>query len=691
MNKNRYKLKNTNRNKKSKRPIIIGVILAFVFMFGVMMYCTYCYVCYLHDNGIAIIDATIADLMKSTEYFVKPHFSAPFDILMLLTLQLNIWWLYVVVISIVLLMCISSPYNDFKGVEAGSADWASKAEEKENSDNTGIPIGDGFYVTVKNPKHKYYEPHNLNEIVFGGPGSGKTFRKIKPDIMQMFGSYVVTDPKGELYRDTYKLLTENGYKVKAFNLIDIQRTNSYNPFVYITTEQDIVVLANTFINASAGDDDKEDFWSGSAKSLLTAIMVYLWKADGEIKSFGRVVRLLNSITYKDGKIDELCELARCMKKHTIEHPNDAATVNWLGVKGTPEETMGGIAKTLSTRLDLWAVEDINELTAEDEMDFDNLGVEKTAIFLIIPAADSTYKAILNMFYSQLFKRLMYVANFKHNGRLPLLVSCEMDEFANIGRVPNFDQVLAVVRSHNIRACIVLQNLAQLKALYKDTWESIIGNCSLFTYLGTPDMETRKYVVEKLDKTTVRIDTKGHSTNSQGGGGSSDNESFQGRDLLTPSELLRAFKATGKIKRKYGGYCIEFLDEYPPFWLYKFNTLEHPNINSVGSSFPSGLKNNTNIYDVYTDEMIADRKKVVQSKMQELMVKQAEEKKQAELEKEKEQQQEQAALAEAFMSAKMECSDENVSPLSEQLSDEDLSEIENEFEDVAIDFDEVASL
>lgn len=347
-------------------------------------------------------------------------------------------------------------------------------------------------------------------------------------------------------------------------------------------------------------------------------MIYLWKAEGEVKCFGRVVRLLNSITYKNGRIDELCELARCLNKHSIEHPCDAATINWNGIKGTPEETMGGIAKTLSTRLDLWAVEDVNDLTVIDEMDFDNIGVEKTAIFLIVPPADTTYKAICNMFYSQLFSRLMYCANFKHNGRLPLLVSVELDEFANIGRIPNFDKITAVIRSNNIRACIVLQSLPQLKALYKENWESIIGYCSLFTYLGAPDLDTRKYIVEMLDKTTVRIDTRGHSQGTTSGGSSSDNESYQGRDLLTTSELRRAFKASPKIKKKYGGYMIEFLDEYPPFWLYKFDTLSHPLIDKVGSSFPSGIPNNTDINKMYSDNEQIQKLKEVKTKMAQLM-------------------------------------------------------------------------
>lgn len=375
---NKNKLRHKNSKSVLKTSLILISVIG-VITFLIISYLIYSLQCYAYDNNISSDNLNLSVLIKSMPYWTNPTFTAPFDIGAIMQMHGSVWYIYVVALSLLALMLFSKNYDDYKGVEAGSADWATKRDEKENSDETGIPIGNKFYVTVNNPHGRYYEPHNLNEILIGGPGAGKTFRKIKPDIIQMYGSYVVTDPKGELYRDTAKLLMDNGYKVRVFNLINIKKTNAYNPFVYINDEQDIVVLANTFINASAGDDDKEDFWSGSAKSLLTAIMIYLWKAEGEVKCFGRVVRLLNSITYKNGRIDELCELARCLNKHSIEHPCDAATINWNGIKGTPEETMGGIAKTLSTRLDLWAVEDVNDLTVIDEMDFDNIGVEKTAI------------------------------------------------------------------------------------------------------------------------------------------------------------------------------------------------------------------------------------------------------------------------------------------------------------------------
>ena len=587
MAENRNKLRGT----KSKAPVIYTAVICGLLGLAFIFYATYAYLGYIRLHNIT--EPGISDIMDALgTLFTEDSFKLPitFEVIQeVLVMQVrDIWWVYVgIALAVFLIMTARNP-NDYRGMEHGSARWADKYDEKMFTDNTGIPCGDNFYVTVDNPGHKFYSSHNLNEIVIGGSGAGKSFRKIKPDIMQMTGSYVVTDPSGELYRDCAKVLRENGYKVRVLNLTNISLSNSYNPFVYMVEEQDVLNIADLFMKNSAGEGEKEDFWSGAAQDMLVMIMLYLFKADDEVKSFGRVIRLVNSIQYKDGKIDETCELGRCMKKHQMDEKNrnDAASINWNGLLGTPQETLGSIAKTLSTRLRLWAVEDVDMLTGEDEMDFDDVGVHKTAIFLIIPAARQTYKAVANIFYSQLFERLMYIASVKYNNRLPLLVSCELDEFANIGRIPNFAETLAVVRKYNIRLCIVLQGLSQLKAIYEKTFDGIVGNCSIFTFLGTNDQESKEYVSKKLGKTTVRTDTRSHNRGNQGGG--SDNESFAARDLLAPDEISRA------LKKGKNGKCIVFVDEYNPFFLDKFNTLQHPLIGKVGSSFKKDWANNSDI-------------------------------------------------------------------------------------------------
>ncbi len=532
-------------------------------------------------------------LMEFFTYIGSPQLKAPINISNILLCfkyqATKLWWLYASAVLMVYLALTSNPKDEFRGMEHGSASWADKYDEKQFKDNTGIPIGRNSYVAIKNPKGKSYSPHNLNEIVIDGAGAGKSFRKIQPDIMQMVGSYVITDPKGELYRNTAKFLKANGYKIRVLNLQDINLSNSYNPFAYMTEEQDVINIADLFMKNSAGEGEKEDFWTGAAQDMLVAIMVYLWKTNYELKTFGRVIRLVNSVQYKDGKIDELCELARCLKNHAIEHPNDVASVNWASIQGTPQETLGSICKTLSTRLRLWAVEDVDELTATDEMDFDSIGKEKTAVFMIVKVPRNPYKVISNMFYSQLFERLMLVANRDCNGKLPLLVSCEIDEFINMGAIPDFSEILAIVRSHNIRICIVIQGLSLLKARYEKTWNGIIGNCSIFSFLGTNDQDSNDYVSKRLGKTTVRVDSRSYNRGNQGGG--SDSENYIQRDLLLPDEIPKIIRAKGKTKR-YGGSCIVWVDEFKPFLMYKYDTFSHPLFNITGSSYPKGIPNNT---------------------------------------------------------------------------------------------------
>lgn len=583
-----------NRNKlrggKSKAPVIYTITVIALLGLALIFYASYTYLGYIKINKIT--NPGYEDIINALSLMFQPESMAlPITLEVIkevLVMQVrDLWWLYAGIALMVFLIITSRNPNDYRGMEHGSAKWADKYDEKQFKDTTGIPCGDDFYVTVQN-KDKYYETDNLNEVVIGGSGAGKSFRKIKPDIMQMTGSYVITDPSGELYRDCAKLLRANGYIVRVLNLTDIDLSNSYNPFVYMVKEQDILDVADLFMKNSAGEGEKEDFWSGAAQDMLVMIMMYLFKADDEIKSFGRVIRLVNSIQYKDGKIDETCELARCMAKHKMneKNRNDAASINWDGLLGTPQETLGSIAKTLSTRLRLWAVEDVDMLTGEDEMNFDDLGVHKTAIFLIIPAARQTYKAVANIFYSQLFERLMYIASLKYNNRLPLLVSCELDEFANIGVIPHFRETLSVIRKYNIRICIVLQGLSQLKSMYKDSYEGIISNCSIFTFLGTNDQESKEYLSKKLGKTTVRVDTKNYNRGNQGGG--SDNESYVARDLLAPDEISRA------LKKGKNGKCIVLVNGFYPFFLDKFNTLKHPKISEVGSSFKKDWHNNSDI-------------------------------------------------------------------------------------------------
>ncbi len=584
---------------------MFAVIFTIIFVF--LTYTTYCYNYNILISG-SNDEFSIELLMSGLNYIGE---KIPFiGKLLIQSLQMQItqlWWIHLMIIGI-LVVTSSSNNNPYNQIEHGSSRLATEEEKKSFAkDTTGIPCGKDFYVPLSGKIGKRRVAANLNEIVIGGSGAGKSLRKAQPDIMQMWGSYVVTDPKGELFRNCYQMLKDNDYEIRVLNLIDIHLSDSYNPFSYMTSEQDVLEICSLFMSASAGDGEKEDFWVGTALELLTAISIYLFKSDNEVKCFGRVIRLLNSIRYnKSGQIDESCELARCMTRHAIKYPYDAATITWSGLQDIPHETMGSIQKTLSTRLRLWAVEDVDLLTAKDDMEFDLIGDRKTAIFLIIPVPSNPYKAVANIFYSQLFQRMFRIAeDRRHNGSLKYLVSVEMDEFANVGQIPYFEKILAVVRSYNIRVCIILQDLSQLEALYKDTYRGIIANCSIMTFLGTTEDDTLKKLSEKLGN--ISVETNSKSYNRTGAGGGQDTESRAARPLLTPDEIKDAVKAQGS-SIPYDGSCIVWVGYERPFYMYKYDTFNHPLMSVVGG--PAGTLqciNNTYIEDIYGDKFEEKKK------------------------------------------------------------------------------------
>ena len=591
--------RNKLRGNKSKAPVIYTLVVIFLMGLSFVLYATYAYLSYVYANKIE--NPNMNDIIASLNtLFTAESFALPItsDVIKeVLIMQVrDIWWLYAGIAMIVFLAVTSRNPNDFKGVEYGSARWANKYEESKFKDETGIPCGKGFYLTTTQKKGKYHVPNNLNETVIGGSGAGKSFRKIKPDIIQMTGSYIVTDPSGELYRDMGKFLEKNGYKVRVLNLNDIRLSNTYNPFKYMMNEEDVLKVANMFIENSGEKGEKGDFWTAASRKLLTLIMLYLFHSKDEVKSFHRAMTLLCSVEFEDGHISDNCEIANCIKRHQFQNnetETDAVSVLWNSLKTLPPETFGGISETLSTKLQQWTVKAVDILTATDEMDFDDIGVNKTAIFVIQPAADTTYKAIANIFFRQLFARLQYIAELKYNNRLPLLVSFELDEFANIGEIPNFNLELAVIRKYNIRVCIVLQAFSQLKSVYDEKIaDGILSNCSTLTYLGTTDKDTTDYVSWKLGKTTVRVDTKSFNRGNQGGG--TDSESYVARDLLTTDEISKA------VQKGENGKAIIFVDTFYPFFVDKFDLAKHKRFAEIGSDRnPAQAVNNANLEENYS--------------------------------------------------------------------------------------------
>ena len=598
MAENQNKLKG-NRNKK---PVIITVIIIVLIVWLFILYGSYAYLGYVRTNNIE--NPGMNDVLKAMNtLFTADSFklSLTGDVIkdVFVMQYKDLWWLYVSIIVLILLMMTSGKKSDFKGIEHGSARWANPSEKAKFTDSTGIPCGENFYLTVNRPKKMYHETDNLNELVIGGSGAGKSFRKIKPDIIQMTGSYVVTDPSGELYRDMAGFLRKHGYKVRLFNLKDIQYSNTYNPFAYVTNENELLNLAKLFMNSTSGEGDKKDFWTGSAEKLLFTIMLYYFHHPDEEATFGKVVRLLATIQFdkEKGIISENCEIAKCVAEHQQrEGKNDALSVYWDGIKGQPEETFGGIRATIEERLMHWVLPDMDTLMSTDEMEFDDIGVHKTAIFLTLPTADSTYSAVANLFYSQLFKRLMFIAERDYNARLPLLVSFELDEFSNIGKIPDFTEILAVVRKYNIRMCIVLQGLSQIKAIYDKKMENILTNCSVITYLGTIDDESNKFISDKVGTTTVKVTSKSRNFGNQGGGSESD--SYIERPLLKPNEIALALAP--KPANNNIGSCIVIVKGFYAFFLTKFDLSKHKLFGEIGSYKGENQKNNANIYTDYEE-------------------------------------------------------------------------------------------
>lgn len=431
----------------------------------------------------------------------------------------------------------SQKRNYRRGVEHGSAKWGDAASickryrDKRYTQN--LILTQNFRMGLDCYKHK----RNLNVLVVGGSGAGKSRAYAVVNIMQCNCSMVVTDPKGELLRKTGGLLEREGYEVRVFDLINPETSFCYNPFAYVRDDKDVLKLINNLIRNTTpkGAQSSDPFWEKSETALLQALMLYLLhEAPPEEQNFSMIMEMLGSAQVKEDDEEYQSPLDILFERLEMRNPESIAVKQYAIYKQAAGKTAKSILISVGVRLSAFNLKQIANLTCTDELDLYSIGEKKVALFCCIPDADTSLNYLVGMIYSNLFQTLYYVADRKYHGKLPIPVHCIMDEWPNVALPDDFDKLLATMRSRAISCSIIIQNIAQMKALFKDSWESLIGNCDEFLYLGGNEKEGHKYVSELLGKETLDTNTYGQTKGRSG----SYSVNFQqsGRELLTPDEV-----------------------------------------------------------------------------------------------------------------------------------------------------------
>lgn len=462
----------------------------------------------------------------------------------------------------------SNKKNYRRQEEYGSAKWANKrAVNKKYSDqdySQNKLLTQNVKIGLDGKKHR----RNLNTIVIGGSGAGKTRFYGKPNLMQCNTSYVCLDPKGELLRDIGYLLEKQGYVIKVVDLINMSKSHCYNPFEYIRDDKDVLKLINNLIRNTTpkGSQTSDPFWEKSETALMQALCLYLLhEAPKEEQNFSMIMEMIAAADIREDDEDYQSPLDELFERLSLRNPNSLAVKQYAIYKQAAGKTAKSILISVGVRLAAFNLESIAGLTSTDELELNLVGERKTAIFAVIPDNDSTFNFLIGMLYTQLFQMLYYQADIIHSGSLPIPVHFLMDEFANVALPDEFDKLLSTMRSRQIFVSIIIQNLAQIKALYKDTWESILGNCDELYYLGGNEQSTHKFMSEYLGKETLDTNTFGKSSGRSGN--YSTNYQQTGRELLTADE----------IRLLDNDYGLLFIRGERPVFDKKYNILKHPNI------------------------------------------------------------------------------------------------------------------
>ena len=465
-----------------------------------------------------------------------------------------------------------------KNLEYGSARWGKPEDIAPYVDpkfENNVILTQTERLMMSNRPKDPKTARNKNVLVVGGSGSGKTRFFIKPNLMQLHSSYVVTDPKGSIAVECGKLMLRNGYKVKIFNSINFKKSHHYNPFAYIHSEKDILKLVTTLIANTKGDGKSgDDFWQKAETLLYTALIGYIhYEAPEEEQNFATLIEFINAMEVRedDETFENNVDLA--FKELASREPNHFAVRQYKKYKLAAGKTAKSINISCGARLAPFDIQELREITMYDELELDTLGDRKTALFLIMSDTDSTFNFLISMIYSQLFNLLLEKAEDVYGGRLPVHVRCLIDECANIGQIPNLEKLMATIRSREISACLVLQAQSQLKALYKDNADTIIGNCDSSIFLGGKEPGTLKELNQALGKETIDTFNTGESRGRE----VSHSLNYQklGKDLATIDELAVLD----------GGKCILQLRGVRPFLSDKYDITRHPNYKYLSDANP----------------------------------------------------------------------------------------------------------
>ena len=503
----------------------------------------------------------LAEILINSDKILKD----PFDIRMCEgSLKTAALFVGVYIMSI----CIyhASRRNYRKGEEHGSAQWGdpSAVDRKyhQRPDTANKLLTQHVRIGIDGRKHR----RNLNVLVCGGSGAGKTRFYCKPNIMQANTSFVVLDPKGEIIRDTGGLLEKKGYEVRVLDLINMEKSHCYNPFRYITSDNDVQKLVTNMFKSTTpkGSQSSDPFWDTAASMLLLALIFYLkYEAPEEEQNFPMVMEMLRAGDVSEEDESYYSPLDSLFYDLEMRQPDHIAVKYYKAYHSGSAKTLKSIQITLAARLEKFNLESVAMLTATDELDLSSMGEKKVALFALIPDNDTSFNFLVSILYTQLFQQLFYTADRKYGGSLPVHVHFCMDEFSNVSLPDDFDKILSVMRSRGVSVSIILQNMAQLKALFEKQWESIVGNCDGFLYLGGNEQSTHKYVSELLGKATIDTNTYGKSSGRSGS--YSTNYQAAGRELMTPDE----------VRMLDNRYALLFIRGERPVKDLKFNILKHP--------------------------------------------------------------------------------------------------------------------